>query len=407
MNDATFLLCYSANFAYLLSAVICAAVRWYHMCRPYDREGSYYYPGRKQVTLFYLTVLLQFPYLLDIHSEAAWQYVRVSGILFYPLCSSMLLLKYFRGESRHKRLRRLAISVPPGILLAGLFLNAVGGGILPEAALRKVVLLSVAVALCQLGYWFKISVWLLRKIRFHHQNRYSNTEDFPTGLARKAIVSLLVLMLSMWAVFLTDDRYWKAGTDILCTFIQVIMLITILHPHWKPMEMTREPVPGSSGEASGITETPDTGLSSMPPEETGLPAEHPEETAVTYTKNERRMKEMEEKAIRLIQERQLYRNRNLKIDDVAELLGTNSTYLYQVFSRRSEGTFYRLINELRIEYCKQLLLENPQIKHEALVGQAGISSTSTFYRLFKNYTGQTPTNWLRDRQKAHTPADST
>lgn len=82
-----------------------------------------------------------------------------------------------------------------------------GGGILPEAALRKVVLLSVAVALCQLGYWFKISVWLLRKIRFHHQNRYSNTEDFPTGLAWKAIVSLLVLMLSMWAVFLTDDRY--------------------------------------------------------------------------------------------------------------------------------------------------------------------------------------------------------
>lgn len=396
ITNSSYLLFYSANFAYILSAVICAAVRWGHMCRPYNRAGSYYYPGRKQVTFFYLSVLLQLPYLLDIGSAAAWQYVRTFGILFYPLCSSMMLLKYFRGESRHKQLRRLAISVPPGVLLAVLFLNSIGGGILTEAELHGVVLLSAAVSVLQLAYLAKIFAWLLKKIRRYNQTRYSNTEDFPANFAWKAILALLTLMSAMWCVYLSDDRACKACVDVASTFIQVIMLIVILHPHWQLLDDASANVSGSM--EPDLSPELETGCPvAAQPADKDTTADNGSRITTATEKTDQRMKDMEDKVIQLICDRKLYRNKNLKIDDVAEALGTNSTYLYNVFNRRGEGTFYQYINELRIEYCQQLLLENPQVKHEELVGRAGINSTSTFYRLFKNYTGQTPNGWLKDQ----------
>ena len=30
---------------YINTCLVVAAVRWFHMCRPYDRNPHYYYPG--------------------------------------------------------------------------------------------------------------------------------------------------------------------------------------------------------------------------------------------------------------------------------------------------------------------------------------------------------------------------
>ena len=42
-----------ACYTYILSGVICAIVRWFHMCRPFDQRSDYFYPARRQVTFFY------------------------------------------------------------------------------------------------------------------------------------------------------------------------------------------------------------------------------------------------------------------------------------------------------------------------------------------------------------------
>lgn len=39
------------------SSVFCAFVRYFHMCRPFDENESYFYPARKLIT-FILRVLL-------------------------------------------------------------------------------------------------------------------------------------------------------------------------------------------------------------------------------------------------------------------------------------------------------------------------------------------------------------
>ena len=83
---------------FIVTGIICAVVRWFHMCRPYDQEADYYYPARRQVTFFCAAVILQLPYFLCPMSEAAWQYVRIFSIIFYPCCFSMLFQRYFHRK---------------------------------------------------------------------------------------------------------------------------------------------------------------------------------------------------------------------------------------------------------------------------------------------------------------------
>ena len=49
---------------YIMGCLVIAAVRWFHMCRPYDRNPLYYYPGRKATTLAYLMSLTLIPSLI-------------------------------------------------------------------------------------------------------------------------------------------------------------------------------------------------------------------------------------------------------------------------------------------------------------------------------------------------------
>ena len=53
-----------ACLAYMVTAVVCAVIRWRHMCHPYDEQADYFYPARRQVTFFYAVNLMQFPYYL-------------------------------------------------------------------------------------------------------------------------------------------------------------------------------------------------------------------------------------------------------------------------------------------------------------------------------------------------------
>ena len=76
------LFCYSACLILMVTAAICSVIRWYHMCHPYDRQADYFYPSRKYVTYYFLSILLLFPYLLPQDSPDTWLFVRS---FFLPL----------------------------------------------------------------------------------------------------------------------------------------------------------------------------------------------------------------------------------------------------------------------------------------------------------------------------------
>lgn len=76
-----------ACLIFIVSGIICAVVRWFHMCRPYSQEADYYYPARKQITFYYAAIMLQLPYFLSPMSEAAWQYGASSASSSTPAAS--------------------------------------------------------------------------------------------------------------------------------------------------------------------------------------------------------------------------------------------------------------------------------------------------------------------------------
>ena len=95
----------------------------------------------------------------------------------------------------------------------------------------------------------------------------------------------------------------------------------------------------------------------------------------------------------LIEEKELYRRKNLRITDVAAELATNKTYVSVLLNNLSGESFTSLITRCRVEYAQKLLREHPDMLLDDVAEESGFSSRTTFYRSFKALTGMTPQAW--------------
>jgi len=89
----------------------------------------------------------------------------------------------------------------------------------------------------------------------------------------------------------------------------------------------------------------------------------------------------------------IYLDTNITLDKLVEIIGTNKTYLSQVLKENFNTNYTDLINELRIEDAKVLLMSDYSLNYtiDSIASEVGYNSIATFYRAFKKYTGVTPT----------------
>ena len=92
----------------------------------------------------------------------------------------------------------------------------------------------------------------------------------------------------------------------------------------------------------------------------------------------------------LMNEQQLYLRHELKISDVALLLGSNRTYIQRSIMELSGETFTKYINRKRIEHAIELQKNHPEYNIETIATQSGYTHLGTFYRNYKTVTGKTP-----------------
>lgn len=102
--------------------------------------------------------------------------------------------------------------------------------------------------------------------------------------------------------------------------------------------------------------------------------------------------------VKKMEEDQVYLQPNLKISDLAAMLGTNRNYLYNAINVDMGVTFSEFVNRYRIGHAQRLLMENPEANMEEIAIRSGFSSEVTFYRNFKTVTGTTPYKWLKSQQ---------
>jgi YesN/AraC family two-component response regulator len=96
----------------------------------------------------------------------------------------------------------------------------------------------------------------------------------------------------------------------------------------------------------------------------------------------------------LMNKQQLFLNNNLKVNDVAIELNTNPRYVSDCIKAQCGCTFSQYVNNLRIEYAKNLMRNQPDIKMAEVALSAGFSNETTFFRTFKGITGQSPKEWM-------------
>lgn len=97
----------------------------------------------------------------------------------------------------------------------------------------------------------------------------------------------------------------------------------------------------------------------------------------------------------LMQKEELYKNPNLKLEELASSLRISQHKLSQLLNDNMGESFSSYINRYRVENAIQLLAGNNIFTLEAIGYESGFTSKSGFYSTFKKRTGTTPSRFRK------------
>lgn len=111
----------------------------------------------------------------------------------------------------------------------------------------------------------------------------------------------------------------------------------------------------------------------------------------------------------LMEREQLYLNPNVTLKSIADKLSTNTKYLSQVVNHQLGTPFQHFVNTYRVALAKEKIASGG-FNNLTLFGialQCGFKNKSTFYKVFKEVTGSTPREYLKDTHNAVFREDTT
>ena len=359
---------WASTFALILTGVYCATVRWFHMCHPYDKYRKYFYPSRKTITIFYLLVILQIPYLIHPHSEDAWLLERCFVVLFAPTFGSIALRSYFIGNLQQWFKKMYWLILIPCILLVFLIFHSIDGG--NEIAQFSDIII-IASLICSTSIAISLIIVfnnITKKIRQISKEEYSNEDDFPVQLGFYTSNGSVVIWVLAVIAFLSNSQVITAIYNNIATISVISLLITILHPHRIKCAIIEDEM------IRIIEENRTDKLQTID--------EHTEEIKSDIPQSIKQS--IEEKIRKIVIDGRLYLNPSFSKTELVTLIGTNRTYLSEVLKEKF-GSFYSFINKLRIEYAVEYSKEHPTATNAEIASQSGFGSVRTYTRVRNMY----------------------
>ena len=104
--------------------------------------------------------------------------------------------------------------------------------------------------------------------------------------------------------------------------------------------------------------------------------------------------EVTDQIIDLMEDKQLYKNPNLTIEDLALQLNTSPTLLNSILERRMVCTFREHTNRRRLLHAQRYMVLHPNETQDRIAAACGFSDASSFSKKFRQFTNQTPREWL-------------
>lgn len=90
---------------------------------------------------------------------------------------------------------------------------------------------------------------------------------------------------------------------------------------------------------------------------------------------------------------------DLSLDIIAERLNMSPSYLGRLFSKLSSKSIVDYINEIRIRNAKEMLAKSNKAVND-ICSSTGFTNIQHFYRVFKRFTGVTPSEYRNHQSKA-------
>lgn len=184
------------------------------------------------MTFFYTATALQLPYVLCPGDPGTWLFARSFGILYYPICFTILYHRYFQTDKPWRQWSAVTYFVTPFLLLGGLLFIVFfhqNNLLVPYKLTWEIAMGGVSILLSI--HLFKECKWLIKKVDSYHTQNYSNESDFPFAFAKKILHLPALGLLMMWTLFILDNQMVKAYIDLFMAAWQVQFLCRILHPN--------------------------------------------------------------------------------------------------------------------------------------------------------------------------------
>lgn len=98
----------------------------------------------------------------------------------------------------------------------------------------------------------------------------------------------------------------------------------------------------------------------------------------------------------VLNDEKMFMNPKIGRKELAAQLGTNTTYLVDSIKICADGaTVSEYVNQVRLKYACQLLIDSPKLSIDEVSENCGFSSRSTFFRLFRKYYGMSPVEFVK------------
>ena len=95
----------------------------------------------------------------------------------------------------------------------------------------------------------------------------------------------------------------------------------------------------------------------------------------------------------LMQDELLFLRQGLTLQDVAERLDSNKTYISKMVNQTYGIGFPEVLNIMRVDYAQQYMSTHSEADQEDIARASGFQSASSFNSTFKRITGYTPKVW--------------
>lgn len=354
MMNGTFYFCGIAAAMYIATLMVLAAVRWFHMCKPYGNAPSYYYPGRPYVVAVFISSLLLLPYVIHPEQADAWYLTRIYFLPFTIYHFIILQFAYFSTVMQWKRWRLAPLISGMPVFIAMVLVEILAivpgdqiGTIIPVVLAKwgLYILGGLLTIICGISMGV-VLVWAKR----YDADGYSNPADFPVATARRWMSLVFLNLLLVWTAALTGSRMLLSIIMLLLAASTVIFTITVLHPNRnKPMDDTDEP-------------------------KNTCKTEQIYQRAISKKKHQEILQAIQT----VVVEQEAYLDTHLTIQDVADKCGYNRSYIAGIF-KGEFGGFFNYINNLRLQHVETYLREHPGASTQEAALESGFNSRQAYY----------------------------